>query len=88
MATIQHQRGKTYIDPDIQIADVQIDGTMLWIHLTDGRVIGSPLAWSQRLSNATPEQRTHWRLSPNKTGIHWPDIDEDISVRVLMGHPS
>ncbi len=79
---------KKYIDPDIQIADVRCDDTMLWITLTDGPVIGSPLAWSERLPGATPEQRVHWRLSANKTGVHCPDIDEDISARVLMGHPS
>jgi hypothetical protein len=54
----------------------------------DGRVIGSPLAWSSRLSQATQEQRARWTLSPSKTGVHWPEIDEDISARVLMGHSS
>jgi hypothetical protein len=87
MSVIERQI-KTSIDPNIEIADVQTDDTMLWITLTDGRIIGSPLAWSSRLANATPAQRAHWRLSPSKTGIYWPEIDEDISAKVLMGHPS
>ncbi len=87
MATIQ-KRGKTQIESNPTIVDVRSDDTMLWITLQDGRVIGSPLAWSPRLSDATAEQRANWQLSPSKTGIHWPDVDEDISVRVLMGHPS
>lgn len=82
------RRGKTYIEPNCIIATVHTDDTMLWITLEDGRVIGSPLAWSPRLEDATPEQRAHWELLPAKTGIHWPDVDEYISVRVLMGHPS
>lgn len=81
-------KGKTLIDPNIEIADVRCDEHMVWITLTDGRIIGSPLAWSPRLLRATTEQRSNWRLSPTKTGVHWPDVDEDISARVLMGHPS
>ncbi len=86
--SVIEQRGKTHIEPNIQIADVRCDTTMLWITLTDGRVIGSPLAWFPRLQNAAPEQRAEWRLWPGGDAIHWPDIDEDISARVLMGHPS
>jgi hypothetical protein len=87
MATMR-PRGKTQIESNYTIVDVRTDDTMLWITLQDGRVIGSPLAWSPRLSDATTEQRANWRLSPSKTGIHWPEVDEDISVRVLVGHPS
>ena len=81
------QRGKTHIDPEVRIADVRADDTMLWISLADGRVIGSPLAWSPRLQNGTPAQRANWHLVDD-TIVHWPDLDEDISVLVLMGHPS
>jgi hypothetical protein len=87
MATTE-QRGKTYIDPDIRVADVHTDDVMLWITLTDGRVIGSPLAWSPRLAEATPEQRAQWELMGGGTVVHWPAIDEHISARVLLGHPS
>jgi len=48
-----------------------------------------PLAWSWRLSNATPEQRAHYEIFGEGTGIRWPDIDEDISVRgMLEGAPA
>jgi hypothetical protein len=82
------RRGKTHIEPNYTIATVRTDDTMLWIVLEDERVVGSPLAWFPRLEDATPEQRAHWELLPAKTGIYWPDVDEYISVRVLMGHPS
>ena len=88
MATATTRRGKTHIDPEIIIADVRCDDTMLWITLTDARVIGAPLAWFPRLEDATPEQRANWELYPFGLGVHWPDVDEDISARVLMGHPS
>jgi hypothetical protein len=48
-------------------------------HLVDGRVISVPLAWSWRLSDATPAQRANWQLIGDGHGVHWPDIDEDIS---------
>jgi hypothetical protein len=56
----------------------------LQVTLSDGRVISAPLAWSPRLLAATPEQRQNWRLIGGGVGIHWPDIDEDISVRGLL----
>ncbi|HEU0302143.1 MAG TPA: DUF2442 domain-containing protein [Longimicrobium sp.] len=52
--------------------------------LVDGRSISVPLAWSWRLSEATPEQRANWRLIGSGQGIHWPDVDEDISVRGML----
>lgn len=79
---------KPYIDPEIVIADVRTDATMLWLTLTDGRVIGAPLGWSARLRDATCEQLRHWELTPSKTIVYWPDVDEHISARVLLGHPS
>ncbi|MFW5854211.1 MAG: DUF2442 domain-containing protein [Thermodesulfobacteriota bacterium] len=48
--------------------------------LLDGRSVSVPLAWSWRLSDATPEQRNHYEIIGDGQGIHWPDIDEDISV--------
>ncbi len=53
-------------------------------HLTDGRTISVPLAWSWRLSEATPEQRSNYRIIGGGEGVHWPDIDEDISVRGML----
>ena len=88
MTTSTIQPARTHIAPDYTIADVRVDDAMLWITLADGRVVGMPLHWSPRLQAATPEQRANWQLEAVKTGIHWPELDEDISVRVLMGHPS
>ncbi|HEX8243846.1 MAG TPA: DUF2442 domain-containing protein [Longimicrobium sp.] len=52
--------------------------------LADGRTVSVPLAWSWRLSDATPEQRANWRLIGSGEGVHWPDVDEDISVRGML----
>ena len=80
-------QGKKRIDPP-NIQTIQADDCRLWFHLTDGRVLGAPLEWFPRLVNATTEQRQHWEIIGAGTGVHWPDIDEHISVRVLMNLPS
>ena len=56
----------------------------LRVRLTDGREIGVPLEWFPRLRDATPEQRSHWRLIGRGVGIHWEDLDEDLSVVGLL----
>lgn len=57
--------------------------------LEDGRVISVPLAWSWRLSEATPEQRSNFELIGGGLGVHWPDIDEDLSAHgMLDGTPA
>lgn len=61
----------------------------LSVDLSDGRTISVPLAWFPRLLHATPEERNHWRLIGKGHGIHWEDLDEDISVEgLLAGRPS
>jgi len=58
-------------------------------HLVDGRVISVPLAWSWRLSEATTAQRANWQLIGDGHGVHWPDVDEDISAEgMLAGTPA
>ncbi len=57
------------------------------VHLVDGRSLTVPLDWFPRLRDAAPEQRTRWRLMGTGTGIHWPDLDEDISISGLLGLP-
>jgi uncharacterized protein DUF2442 len=57
------------------------------VHLEDGRSLTVPLEWFPRLRDASSEQRNHWRLIGPGTGIHWPEIDEDISVPRLFGLP-
>lgn len=63
---------------------VRFDEDYLWVYLVDGRVIAAPIAWFPRLLAATPQQREVVELSPN--GLHWDELDEDISVAgLLMG---
>jgi hypothetical protein len=68
--------------------DVQCDAVALRVTLADGREISAPMEWFPRLRDATPDQRSHWRLIGRGEGIHWQDIDEDISVNALLGLPS
>ena len=59
----------------------------LGVVLTDGREVCAPLSWFPRLAKATPKQRGNWRLVGGGVGIHWPDLDEDLSVAGLLGVP-
>jgi hypothetical protein len=66
--------------------ELRVDDTMLHVRLADGRELSVPLAWYPRLANATQEQRNHFRWIGGGVGIHWPDLDEDLSVLgMLMG---
>jgi|SRR5688572_5135942 hypothetical protein len=68
---------------------VTVTDAALVIDLSDGRSISVPLTWFPRLVHATPEERTSWRLVGRGEGIHWPELDEDISVEgLLAGRPS
>jgi hypothetical protein len=70
---------------DIRVRDVSLTEDELSVALMDGRTISVPLAWYPRLANATPEQRAHWELAGAGYGIHWPDVDEDLSAEGLLG---
>jgi len=75
--------------PQIRIKDVHINDEMITAYLMDGRIISVPLEWSWRLAEATPEQRRHFEIIGDGYGIHWPDIDEDISAEgMLYGTPA
>jgi len=63
---------------------LRFDEYTMWVDLMDGRTIGVPLAWFPRLLHATPEQRRNYRIGPSGNGLHWEDIDEDISVEGLL----
>lgn len=72
-----------------KIADLRITESEITAYLVDGRTVSVPLAWSWRLSEATPAQRDHWELIGDGIGIHWPEIDEDISIEgMLYGAPA
>jgi Protein of unknown function (DUF2442) len=64
--------------------EVQVSADTLTVDLTDGRSIAVPLAWYPRLANGTVAERSHWRFVGRGEGIHWPDLDEDISVDNLL----
>jgi hypothetical protein len=64
--------------------DVTVDSVLLRVALADGREIAAPIEWFPRLRDATPEQRNAWELIGGGYGIHWEDIDEDISVPSLL----
>ena len=69
--------------------NVAVTEDTLSVELSDGRSIAVPLAWFPRLVYATPEERSRWRLIGKGHGIHWEDLDEDISVEgLLAGRPS
>jgi len=76
------------IDPDPTALDVEVSETSLRIVLSDGRELLAPLAWFPRLRDASPEQRARWEPIGHGHGIHWPDVDEDVSVRALLGRPT
>jgi len=78
------------VDTGLALATrVEVTEDTLSVELADGRTIAAPLAWYPRLTHATAEERRSWRLIANGHGIHWPAIDEDISVaNLLAGQPS
>ncbi len=74
---------------DERVLDVRFDAHSLIVDLMDGRTISAPLAWYPRLANATVEQRAHWEKCAGGYGIHWPDVDEDLSSEgLLRGAPA
>ena len=64
--------------------DVRVSEDELTVELTDGRTLSVPLVWFPRLLHGTPRERNHWRFIGGGLGIHWPDLDEDISVEGLL----
>jgi hypothetical protein len=69
---------------DATATDVTVTDDRLVVVLADGRELAAPLVWFPRLLEATEEQRRNWRFIGRGHGIHWPDIDEDISVAGLL----
>lgn len=69
---------------DIRVAGVRVTEDDLVVELYDGRTISVPLAWYPRLANATPEARSNVEIAGAGYGLHWPDLDEDLSTEGLL----
>lgn len=79
----------TAILTEPRVVSVNVTDEAIVADLADGRIISVPLEWSWRLSDANPQQRAHWEIIGDGQGIHWPDVDEDISVEgMLRGVPA
>ena len=77
------------VGPDERVVQVEFTDDELSVSLKDGRTITVPLAWYPRLLNATAQQRENWQISGGGYGVHWPDLDEDLSTEgLLRGAPS
>ena len=74
---------------DERMLEVQFTDDAISVSLRDGRVITMPLVWYPRLLDATATQRKNWKIAGSGYGIHWPDIDEDLSTQgLLRGTPA
>lgn len=74
---------------DERVLDVRFDDASLIVDLMDGRTISAPLAWYPRLMKASVDQRANWEKAGAGYGIHWPEIDEDLSTEgLLRGTPA
>ena len=69
---------------DVRVRDVSVSEDELLVALMDGRTITVPLAWHPRLAEGTPEQRARWEMAGGGYGIHWPELDEDLSTEGLL----
>jgi hypothetical protein len=79
----------TVVNDIPRITNMQVTDEVIAADLADGRTISVPLAWSWRLSEASPEQRSNFEIIGSGLGVHWPDIDEDISATgMLYGKPA
>ncbi len=76
--------GSSAITTDERVLDVAFSEDALSVSLRDGRVISVPLVWYPRLLNATPTQRSNWKIAGGGYGIHWPDVDEDLNADGLL----
>ncbi|MFA4846362.1 MAG: DUF2442 domain-containing protein [Patescibacteria group bacterium] len=72
------------VNADIRIANVHVDDERLSLDLVDGRCVSAPLSWYPRLFNATAQQRTNWQIAGGGYGVHWPDLDEDLSAEGIL----
>jgi hypothetical protein len=75
---------RTFVPNTALAKRLEFSADMMHVHFTDGRVLSVPIAWSPRLLHATVEQRENYEIGAGGRGLHWPDIDEDLSIAGLM----
>jgi len=83
-ASAQPKRQRAYVPSTALAKSVDFDESMMQVAFTDGRVLCVPLAWFPVLRDATPEQRARYEIGGGGIGLHWPDLDEDLSIAGLM----
>ncbi len=82
-------RGHATLVNDATVTNVRVTEESLSVTLSDGRVITTPLSWYPRLATASPEAQANWEICGAGEGIHWPELDEDLSIEgMLRGQPS
>ena len=72
------------VSTDARVKDVKVTDELITFYLVDGRVVSVPLAWSRRLSEARQAQRSSFEIMGDGHGVHWPDVDEDLSVEGMF----
>jgi len=81
---VERRRGRAYVPTTALAKSVEFADDLMHVHLTDGRIVSVPLIWFPTLHAATPEQRQRYRIGAGGRGLHWPDLDEDLSAAGLM----
>ncbi len=83
-ASKQPRWQRSYVPVTALAMEVEFDDVMMRVTFTDGRVLGVPLAWFPALLKATPDQRTGYEIGGGGISLHWPELDEDLSIAGLM----
>jgi len=78
------KHGRAFVPTTALARSVEFDTEMMHVFLTDGRMIGVPISWFPALKNATPEQRLKYEIGGGGIGLHWSELDEDLSVAGMM----
>lgn len=81
---LERRSRRSFVPTAALAATVEFTDEMMQVYLTDGRVLSVPLVWFPTLYQATPEQRAQYEIGAGGRGLHWPDLDEDLSVAGLM----
>lgn len=76
--------GRAFVPTSALAQRIEFGDELMHVHLTDGRIISAPLIWFPLLREASPEQRAQYEIGAGGRGLHWPELDEDLSVAGLM----